>query len=343
MNYVKAINGITHDNIKSCITNIYTYLEKIRNNEINFNISKMEMIKNNIVYKSKLEENIKILKKHPLTTIGLIEGIIQLTLYYYDYNVTLLSTLHKKKSILFQIMPFSSNKTLGSLLYDIYNNSNNNNFEKNNKCLNILNAIANKLNYLQENCGFIHGDFHSGNILFNEETGDTQFIDFGYSYIHLPGTKLTIFVPIEVNIQGELLEISNNNQSKSVDLFRLIESFTEDKTHIFKDFIKQISERYFRNFDKSIYTTLPNRKKKTNGFRGLPIPFSRSSYFLDKKENNTLPSSFMYVSPIQFIQFTLDPNNVLNHPLDRIFPNYKKNNKNNTKSVKSLFNTMPDT
>ena len=334
MDYVNVINNIKHSSVQKCIENINKTLEDMHNNAVSYNTNQMNNLKNGIVFKKKIENNIKILKKHNLTAVGLIEGIIQLTLHYYDKDVTLLSTLKKKKSKLWQVMLFSENKTLGEIIFEIYK-SNSNNFDKNNKCLMIFKEIAKKLNDLQEKCGFIHGDFHSGNILINENPKLIQFIDFGYSYICLPGTNLTIFVPIQDNLNGSLSKISNNNNSKSADLFRLIESFNNDETHVFKDLIKQISERYFRNFNKSIYTRQP--KKNLNGFKGLPIPFSRSSYFLNKKASNISESSFRYVSPDEFLEFTLDSNSLLHHPLDNSF--LKKNNRNTTQ-IKSSFNSI---
>jgi len=321
MNYVNAINGITRDKVTVCIDKINEYLKTLHNNAVNFNITKMNSLKNNIVYK----DNLGILKKHSINAKSLIEAIIQLTLYYNDSSVTVVSSLYKTKGSLYQRMNFIENKTLKNSIYEIYE-SDMTDFEKNNTVLNILIAIANKLNYLQEKCGFIHGDFHSDNIFINEETGPIQFIDFGYSYIHLPGTTLTIFVPIDENINGALYKISEMDQSKSADLFRLIESFRYTTIPLFESLIRQISERYFRNFDELIYSGFPNRKTPNlSRFRELPIPFSRSRDFLYEKKNQAIPSSFIYVCPLEFVKFILDENRELHHELDSVF--YKKNNR----------------
>lgn len=334
--YVNLINGIeklTDKNyqlrikdIDRCIEDIDEYLKDVHKSTT-FSINRnMKVIKKNIVYKKQLKNSSEILKQHELKTSNLVEAIIQFTLHYYDNKVTLLSSLHKKNGKLWQVMPYSENKTLTQLILSIAESSDSDN-HKNKQYLKQLILVANKLNDLQGKCGFIHGDLHSDNILVNEVTDDIQFIDFGYSYIHLPAaTKLTIFVPTNENLNGHLTGIFDSNQSKSVDLFRFIEVFIQDEQDIlsdkFKNLVKQISERYFRNCDESIYRRLPNRKEGINessAFRGLHIPYSRSWYFLSDTVNKALPSSFIYLSPSEFGKFTLGDDNLLKHPLDSTF------------------------
>jgi hypothetical protein len=332
MDFVYAINGITGINeepynIQECIDKINECLTEMNNvSEFNFNTKNMNNLKDGKVFKNK--KNKIVLKKHPLTAESLIEAIIQLTLHYYDKDVTLLSTLYKKNGKLMQKMNFSKKKTLGSIIAEVYSLEVNDN-DKDKILLDILIKIAHKLNYLQQTCGFIHGDFHTLNIFYNPDTG-IQLIDFGFSFIRLPGTNLIIYVPNEKN-NGVLYGINSNNNSESVDLFHLIESLDKYdnmnrmNTLNYKKIIKKITDRYFKRDKKKIYIS------QSGTYKGDTHVFSRSSHFLEK---NKKLSPFEYLRPSQFIQFTFDSNNELYHPLDLEFPKRNNNLENSGREKK---------
>lgn len=327
MLFVNSINdGSTPGYIRTASGYITNYLVELHNSSVNFNLSQMSVVKNNIVYK----KNNKILKKHSLNAMSLVEGIIQFTLWSYYNNSTLHSSLNKRQSKLWQIMPYSLNKTLGQFMFDVYSDSKLSEFQKNSMFLEILIKVADKLNILQNNCGLIHGDLHSGNIFI--DAGNIILIDFGNSYIRLQN-GLNIFVPNELNINGYLRGINKNDLSKAVDMFILIESFEKYDNELneiklenfqqFKRFIHQITERYFRTFTKTNYLS-------QKGYKGNHLVFSRSSDFLSASD-----TSLRYLLPSEFVKFILDTGGILSHPLDSVF--HKNNNTKNQEKKSGLF------
>jgi tRNA A-37 threonylcarbamoyl transferase component Bud32 len=236
-------------------------------------------------------------------------------------------------------MNYSDYITLGEVAYSIYS-SDKDVSEKNHEFLNILFAVCNKLSDLQKHFGFIHGDFHPGNILITKNGEDilVKFIDFGYSYILIPGTGLTLFVPIDVNIDGDLVKLNLNDNSRAVDMFRLIESFkaeesenpklNENQYNIFKNFIKIISDKYFNKYK--------NIKELCKYLKYDIIVITHDSNFLDTVQNGQL----YYLFPENFVKFKYNGVN-LTHPNSSIYkPNNNTNNNTNFEIIpksKSLF------
>jgi serine/threonine protein kinase len=220
------------------------------------------------------ENNKKYIKTHKLNAIGLIEAIIQFTVKYYDSNIcpSLISMKienipgEKKKPTknirkrFQQKMEYYNSVNYLSLGYYIYELFNSTGFTKEQKIKQlklILKKIAEKINELQ-NYGFIHGDFHSGNIYINKNNNEISFIDFGYSAIKLPQNngKLTPFllcVPISTYTSSEnkKLRLPYDNNLKKIDLFHLIEnlnSFQYSNENInseFTNFINKIRSIYY--------------------------------------------------------------------------------------------------
>ena len=81
---------------------------------------------------------------------------------------------------------------LGNYILNLYKRDDINSYQKETITFNLLQKIAEKLKYLQDNFSFIHGDFHSGNIFVQQKNNNDyniKFIDVEYSTIKLPTKK----------------------------------------------------------------------------------------------------------------------------------------------------------
>lgn len=263
------------------------------NNNENNNKSKVTYTKN------------KAIKKNNIDALGLIEGIILCTLNYYkiknknnnkkfpNINVNI-SNNQTKLNLKMSIAP---GKDLGNTIIDLYKDSKVT--DKNSELFNILIEISKKLDYLQKNCGFIHGDFHSGNIFvdkkINEKNGKEEyiitFIDFEYSTIKLPSNKNIILTsPVSENIsRSDILNLDENGL-KALDLFHLIEnlkSFRENNRTVnkFKNHTNQFIQ--LNNFIDELSSIYEN--KIINGKIHL---FTIKPGFFNESYSNLYPEIF---------------------------------------------------
>lgn len=224
----------------------------------------------------------KIIKSYKITCNALIESMIQCTLTCY-FRLNRLRIPNMIENTL-NIIPSSSNvrfknnyilsQTMNEITGDLLSNYIVNFYkkddltinQKNQKILDLLIHISYKLGELQSNYGFIHGDFHSGNI-FISENGNIIFIDFEYSTIRLYIDKLfnqknyvTLSSPIIPDIQFNYpLDITIKPWLKAVDMFHLINElktltgFGEKYYKHYQLFIKKIENLYFyKDIDKDI-------------------------------------------------------------------------------------------
>jgi hypothetical protein len=201
------------------------------NNINNVNNVNNENNENNVKI---INQNNKIIKKHPLKASGLIESIINCTLYYYSSDSTVKCTLDIDSNKFLQIMNRANGILLSEYILQLYNNNKIDVNHKNIILLNILKNIAIKLKFLQEKCHFIHGDLHSANIFINISRNnkiDIKFIDFERSTIKFPyETNLLINgVSDELLNSKYQLDLDENNSLKGIDLFHLIENLKSYK------------------------------------------------------------------------------------------------------------------
>ena len=254
----------------------YNSLEKIRlslnkitekiNSNSGFNNDNTYVIENN-------KNNSKIIKVAPIKPLALIEAIIFCTLDYINKNkyknnnkkfipnINLISNNKK----LYLKMSKASGISLGHFIIEIYKDNEIDEKNKNQLLLDILIEISKKLEYLQKNYGFIHGDFHSGNIFVEYDNNSNKiiinFIDFEYSTIKLPSIKKNIILtsPVSENIsRRNILNLHEKNEYplKALDLFHLIEDLKTFKMKIetvrifngnfkqFQDFLDKLSSLY---------------------------------------------------------------------------------------------------
>lgn len=198
------------------------------------------------------------IKGHPLNAAAIIEAIIEYTLHGYNKlscpalismeisNLT--NNHHNTRKRFIQRMEIISNNeyiTFGNYIKELFNNLYRTYEQKIEELRNILIAIANKINYLYINYGFIHGDFHSGNIYINPTNGEVRIIDFGYSCIKLPlnNENLSDFllcVPVSAYKTNNLLKFPYNDSLKKIDLFHLIYELSTSDIPLLNRFINNI-------------------------------------------------------------------------------------------------------
>jgi len=249
--------------------------------------------------KSKITYNKNIVtKSYEIDALGLIEGIILCTLNYYknrnknnnkkfpNINVS----ISNNETKLNLKMSIASGKDLGNYIIDLYKKNINVN-DKNSELFNILIEISRKLDYLQKNCGFIHGDFHSGNIFVDKKVDENNgrekyiitFIDFEYSTIKLPSNKNIILTsPVTENrSRSDILNLDEDGL-KALDIFHLIEDLKtfqmKNKTvrefngnfKKFQDFIDKL-DRIYPNKELESKIHISTRKKDffNNSFLNL--------------------------------------------------------------------------
>jgi len=307
------------ENIVKSLKNIEKYLREIYH-FITINKGKNENKKAIITNK-----NNKIIKSSPLSAEALIEGVICATLEYYDRNITANSHVNinkneNGKNRLFIKMNKIIGKSLGTyIIENIYNNENIPQVMKNEVLLNILKKISEKLLYLQQSSGFIHGDFHGENIFIipinNGEDIIIKFIDFGFSVIRLPttGKKIILTGAVPENYKRHYVMDISDEKLKAVDLFHLLQSLKGisnnivkiGNTYYYRPDLHNLSNeiliefKYYDLFNQlleylsTLYLSDFNIKK----FRGLSKyhNFTRSNNFynIDKKYNVLYPEVFI--------------------------------------------------
>ena len=228
---------------------------------------------------------------------------------------------------------------------------------KNIYLLDLLQKVANILLDLQDKCGFIHGDFHSGNIIIIPENGINDkkklinikdlenenykivFIDFGNSSVKLPvnnNGRLILSTPSRENIKREKpLDLEEYSSLKGIDLFHLIQNldsiekseFTfegnknDQKFNLFKSFIIKIKTMY--------------RFSSSNTFKNM-YDFTRSNNFKLQDNSILYPDKFMELN-INNIEGIIIPEKI-NTP-KKINTQKKNNGKNSLRGIStSLFN-----
>lgn len=273
--------------IRTILQKINRYLKELKENEIKrLNNLKEYYNENEDEDEVKIiKKNEKIIKSHNLKAKGLIEIIIQITLNYYDLkvntktNITLVRNTKNKRFL--QIMNIANGVSLQEFIISIYNNDNI--LNKNEYLLDALKLIAEKLDILQKECLFIHGDFHSNNIFIdiNNPNNPVTIIDFGYSVIKIPGKNdLLLCGAEESNISRKNVpNLLKYPYLKATDLFHLIQNLVSyellykckdplksgNETSVFKNFdlyinfIKQIQGLYFNSISKIYFKCKTNR------------------------------------------------------------------------------------
>jgi hypothetical protein len=307
-------------NKKNAIKNINTKLSQLYN-LVNdpFGNNGTIVFKNNKISKYK--------KTQKINFKSLSEAIINVALYYYDRNATVNSYTHiinNNNKKMLQVMNIAKGKPLGLyIIEDLYVNSNNNNnsnnsnkeIETNKIFFDILKSIALKLSILQ-NYNFIHGDFHSGNIIINPGNSDEiTFIDFGYSTIILPDSNLILTTPMSENLEFSM-NFKEYPQFKTIDLFHLFRdfnSFESTKFHSGKDY------KNFKNFIDKILGII--NFQEPHGYSSVHS-FTRSIYNFESKIN------LYYLYPENFQELNLEKLNSLASSAKRPINNI--NNGNNT-------------
>ena len=246
----------------------------------------------------------------------------------------------------------------GRYILILYNRNDINIINKNTILLNLLYNISSKLLDLQNNCGFIHGDFHSSNIFYDESIDKIKFIDFGYSTILMPNTNIiinennnlknyvTLTVPTDANINmyGEL-NLFKYIHYRAIDLIHLIENlYSIDRNEFnnnnnYKEYYNTIknlrNEFYGLKYDKLI-----KENPRNISFRTIHN-FTRSK-FLDELGNNVLEKLY----PYNFIKIINEPDflNKISKESNKkstgLFPNNSLSNISYNKSNRLLFNTF---
>jgi hypothetical protein len=316
LNYCKECESTKtskESNIRlSSLAGINSFLKKMRGN-----VKTLNGFNNNNNSKVTYNKN-KAIKKNHIDALGLIEGIILCTLNYYKNRngnnnkkfPNIKVNISSNKTKLNLIMNKAPGDNLGKYIINLYKDSKIT--DKNSELFNILIEISKKLDYLQKNYGFIHGDFHSGNIFvkkIDEKNGKEKyiitFIDFEYSTIKLPSNKNIILTsPVSENISRKtILNLYKEDGLKALDLFHLIEnlkSFRENNSTVYK-FKNHITE--FDNFKKFIdnLTNLYN----TQNINGKIHLYTIKPGFFNESYSNLYPEIF---SEIKLNEFPKIPN-----------------------------------
>jgi tRNA A-37 threonylcarbamoyl transferase component Bud32 len=307
-------------NKENAIKNINTKLSQL------YNLVNDPFGKNGTIV---LKKN-KYKKTQKINFKSLSEAIINVALYYYDRNATVNSytnIINNNNKKMEQVMNIAKGKPLGLyIIEDLYVNSNE---ETNEKFFNILKSIALKLSILQ-NYNFIHGDFHSGNIIINPKNIDEiTFIDFGYSTIMLPDSNLILTTPMNENLEFSM-NFKEYPQFKTIDLFHLFRDFNSF------DSTKFHSSEYYNNFknfkdfiDKIL---LMINFQEPQGYSSVHS-FTRSIYNFESKIN------LFYLYPENFQELNLEELNSLKSSPKR--PISSNNLKNTKKLPRYIFQGNP--
>ena len=336
-------------NIVESLKNIEKYLREIHHFiTIHKNENKKAIIK---------IRNEKINKISPISAEALIEGVICATLEYYDNNITansfvIINKNEKGNNRLFIRMNKIIGKSLGTyIIENIYNNENIPSNMKSKVLIYVLKKISERLLYLQESCGFIHGDFHGENIFVipinNGNDIDIKFIDFGFSVLRLPTTykKIILTGAVPENYQRNyVMDITSftDEKLKALDLFHLLESLKGINNNI----VMRNCNYYFRPDMHNISNETLIRFKDYNLFIELLeylsklylINFNKKKFRgLSKYHNFTRSNNFYNIDNEHFILYPEKFIDLLNRMInDNNGINNSNNGNNNVKNNKEI-------
>lgn len=314
----KKVNYLTYLIFKKSPKNI---LEKSFKNIIGHK----KNIENN---KKKFSQtNYKYEKIYNIKVLALIEAIILVTLNYYEKK-------NKNKNIIFpntkieitnlmqnvntKEIKFVMNKVkdidLGNYILNLYKRDDIDSYQKETITFNLLQKIAEKLQYLQDNFSFIHGDFHSGNIFVKENNNNDyniNFIDVEYSTIKLPTKKnvnktIILTSPLNENIsRKEILNINKEPNLKALDLFHLIQDI---KSFDNLNTIKKINNSVKINELKTLITKLSKLYKRPCKLSSKLHNSTRISGFFNDNYSNLIPENFIKILNINTIRTPINNN-----------------------------------
>lgn len=297
----------------------YNSLEKIRlslnkitkkiNSNSGFNNDNTYVIENN-------KNNSKIIKVVPIKPLALIEAIIFCTLDYINKNkyknnnkkfipnINLTSNNEK----LYLKMSKAPGISLGHFIIEIYKDNDLDEKNKNQLLLDILIEISKKLEYLQTNYEFIHGDFHSGNIFVDYDKNSNKiiinFIDFEYSTIKLPSIKKNIILtsPVSENISRRyILNLKEEYGLKALDLFHLIEDL---KTFQMKTETVRAFNGNFKQFQDFV-NKLGSLYEINGSLNGKIHISTRKDDFFNESFSNLYPENFSEIKLNEFPQIPI--------------------------------------
>ena len=305
-NYLKKKISFLDENLLQLVIQ-YSFTSKLQpmNNylhSININTNINIPLNKNIIY-----INNDLGKIHRDMAKGLIESIIHAALNYYKRNnsektIPELIKVIKKDGTLIQIMEKINGQSLQEYILENRSNSN--------KLLDILKRVAKKLLPLQNKCGFIHGDFHSMNIMISDD--QIYFIDFGRSSIMVPTDNGFIIlagyiddVLTKEKIKDKIKEnILVYPHLKAIDLFHLFNDISEYNISNIYKFMNYIKTMYMnRNVRNMENPTNKSVKRQKKGFNQVS-QITRTNLFLYL---NSPPYSLNYefLYPENFAKFTL--------------------------------------
>lgn len=285
-----------------------------------------ESFKNIIGHKKNIENNKKKFsqtnnkyeKIYNIKVLALIESIILVTLNYYEkknknkniiFPNTKIEITNSMQNVNTKEIKFVMNKVkdidLGNYILNLYKRDDIDSYQKETITFNLLQKIAKKLQYLQDNFSFIHGDFHSGNIFVKENNNnDIKFIDVEYSTIKLPTKKIvnktkknvnkTIILtsPLNENIsRKEILNINKEPNLKALDLFHLIQDI---KSFDNLNTIKKINSVKMKQLI-TLITKLSELYKIPCKLSSKLHNSTRESRFFNDNYSNLIPENFIKI------------------------------------------------
>lgn len=259
---------------------------------------KLKNLRKEAINISKKNPSLHIKKIEEINVTGLIEAIIQITIKYYSNNITVaLSGLNINNEFMYISMnKVNEKKNLTEYILNLYNNNEKSIIDKNNDFINILKRIAEKLKFLQDECGFIHGDFHADNILI-DKNDNIIFIDFEYSVIRLPtknnNQDIILCGTKSVNLERkDIFNIKENPNLKAIDFFHLIIYINNFKNN------KNTYNYLLEEIMAKIYNVCFNEKINLLNFikyKENPHKFTSSYNFIKQSNNlkNLYPESII--------------------------------------------------
>jgi hypothetical protein len=192
---------------------------------------------------------------------------------------------------------------LGNYILNLYK-KNISNKQKETITFSLLQKIAEKLKYLQDNFNFIHGDFHSGNIFIEKNWFgyNITFIDVEYSTIKLPtknNIKIILTTPLNENMsRKKILNINEEPNLKALDLFHLIQDIKSfDKS----DRIKNIKNNKKIDELKELISKLSKLYKRPCKLSSKLHNSTRISGFFNNNYSKLIPENFIKIKNIDSI------------------------------------------